>query len=67
MDVTSHYPDHDYYSASEPAALDLTLDNTEDLCAEIQSLRKQLEEMAISNKFGLERFAASDDDIRFYT
>ncbi|KAJ8334017.1 hypothetical protein SKAU_G00413360 [Synaphobranchus kaupii] len=61
--------DHDYCSTNvtEPAALDLSLDHNEDLRAEIARLQKQVEEMSISNKFGLERFAASDDDIRFYT
>ncbi|KAI7789388.1 hypothetical protein IRJ41_018296, partial [Triplophysa rosa] len=43
--------DHDYCSVSEPAAVDLVLDQTEDLRQE----------------FCLGRFAASDDDIRLYT
>ncbi len=59
--------DHDYCSTAEPAALDLSLDHTEDLRAEIARLRKLIEEISLSSKFCLERFAASDDDIRFYT
>ena len=46
------YQDHDYCSSPEPAVADL---------------EKPLLEMSISSKFGLERFAASDEDIRFYT
>ncbi|KAK2892477.1 hypothetical protein Q8A67_012465 [Cirrhinus molitorella] len=65
MDV--EYSDHDYCSTAEPAALDLSLDHSKDLCAEIAMLRKQIEEITLSSKFCLERFAASDDDIRFYT
>ncbi len=58
--------DHDHCSTSEPAALDLALDHTEDLCAEIARLQKQKEEMATSNsnKFDLEWFAGSDNNIR---
>ncbi|KAJ8368735.1 hypothetical protein SKAU_G00087630 [Synaphobranchus kaupii] len=61
--------DHNYCctNVTEPAALALCLDHNEDLRAEVARLQKQVEEMSISNKFGLERFAASDDDIRFYT
>ncbi|XP_044037829.1 uncharacterized protein LOC122869174 [Siniperca chuatsi] len=62
MDVALQH--HDYCST---AALDLSLDHTEDNRVETVRLQKQMEETAISNKFGLERFAASDDDIRFYT
>lgn len=51
-------------STAEPAALNLSLDHTEDLRAR---LRKQIEEISLSSKFCLERFAATDDDIRFYT
>nr|XP_003200716.2 uncharacterized protein si:dkey-60a16.1 isoform X1 [Danio rerio] len=42
-------------------------DHTEDLLVEIACLRKQIEEISLSSRFCLERFAASDDDIRFYT
>lgn len=59
--------DHDYCSTTEPGAVDLALGETEGLQSELSKLRRQMEEMAISCKFGLERFASSDDDIRFYT
>lgn len=67
VDVSVNYSDHDYVSTAESAALDLSLDHTDDLRVEIANLRKQIEEISLSNKFCLERFAASDDDIRFYT
>ncbi|CAB1338569.1 unnamed protein product [Coregonus sp. 'balchen'] len=51
-------PDHDYCNSTEPAALDIV---------EIARLRNQIEEITISSKFCLERFAGSDDDISFLT
>uniref|UniRef100_A0A9J8BMA1 THAP domain-containing protein 1 n=1 Tax=Cyprinus carpio carpio TaxID=630221 RepID=A0A9J8BMA1_CYPCA len=54
MDV--EYSDHDYCSSAEPAALDLSLDHNED---QIARLQKQIEEITISTKFCLERFAAT--------
>lgn len=59
--------DHDYCFSAEPAAVDLALDETEALRSEVAALRRQMEEMTMTCKFGLERFAASDDDIRLYT
>ncbi|XP_034024724.1 uncharacterized protein LOC117509014 [Thalassophryne amazonica] len=58
---------HDYCATSEPAALDLSLNESDELRKEISRLRKQIEEITISSKFGLERFSNSDEDIRFYT
>ena len=60
MEVQLQYQDHDYCSSPVPSTVDLALER-------IADLEKQLLEMSISSKFGLERFAASDDDIRFYT
>ncbi|CAB1325171.1 unnamed protein product, partial [Coregonus sp. 'balchen'] len=60
-------PDHDYCNNTEPAALDMSLDHNEELSVEIARLRNQIEEITISSKFCLERFAGSDDDIRFFT
>uniref|UniRef100_A0A672GYY3 THAP-type domain-containing protein n=1 Tax=Salarias fasciatus TaxID=181472 RepID=A0A672GYY3_SALFA len=59
--------DHDYCASAEPAALDLSLHHAEELRAEIARLKEQLEEITISSKFCLERFAGSDEDIRFFT
>ncbi len=33
----------------------------------IEDLQKQLEEDKVNKRFGLQRFAGSDEDIRFYT
>lgn len=65
MDVD--HQGHDYCTTTKPAALDLALSQTKDLCAEIARLQKQIEQIAISNKFRLEQFAASDHNVRFYT
>uniref|UniRef100_A0A672FUQ0 THAP-type domain-containing protein n=1 Tax=Salarias fasciatus TaxID=181472 RepID=A0A672FUQ0_SALFA len=65
--MDTDYLDHDYCSSAEPAALDLALGKYEELQAKYAELQKQMEAMAISCKFGLERFASSDEDIRFYT
>ncbi len=59
--------EHDYCSVSEPAAVDLALDQTEDLRKEVEQLMKQVEELSVRQSFCLGRFAASDDDMRFYT
>ncbi|KAK7915507.1 hypothetical protein WMY93_011268 [Mugilogobius chulae] len=65
MDVAC--PEHDCCSSAEPAALDLALSENVELRSELAALRRQMEEMSISSKFGLERFAGSDEDIRLYT
>ncbi|KAL6490092.1 hypothetical protein MHYP_G00004370 [Metynnis hypsauchen] len=59
--------EHDYCVSTEPAALDLSLNDNEELREEISRLRKQIEDLTVSSKFCLERFSASDDDIRFFT
>ncbi|KAL6460784.1 hypothetical protein MHYP_G00307500 [Metynnis hypsauchen] len=58
--------EHDYCVSTEPAALDLSLNDNEEL-REISRLRKQIEDLTVSSKFCLKRFSASDDDIRFFT
>ncbi len=62
-----HAVGHDYCSVPEPAALDLSLSENEELKREIEDLRKQLEQAKVNSRFGLQRFAGSDEDIRFYT
>ncbi|KAL6491382.1 hypothetical protein MHYP_G00017270 [Metynnis hypsauchen] len=59
--------EHDYCVSTEPAALDLSLNDNEELREERSRLRKQIEDLTVSSKFCLERFSASDDDIRFFT
>ncbi|XP_056337352.1 uncharacterized protein si:dkey-60a16.1 [Danio aesculapii] len=61
MDAIADHYHHDYIHTSAAR------DHTEDLLVEIASLQKQIEEISLSSRFCLERFAASDDDIRFYT
>ncbi|XP_058647728.1 THAP domain-containing protein 2-like isoform X2 [Onychostoma macrolepis] len=65
--VDLQHEEHDYCSFPVPAAVDLSLDQTEDLRKEVEQLRKQVEELSVRHRFCLGRFAASDDDIRFYT
>ncbi|CAB1350362.1 unnamed protein product [Coregonus sp. 'balchen'] len=45
----------------------MSLEHNEELSVEIARLRNQIEEITISSNFCLERFAGSDDDIRFFT
>ncbi|PWA15679.1 hypothetical protein CCH79_00020897 [Gambusia affinis] len=60
-------PDHDYCSVPEPAHLDGAVNGNQELKEEINSLKKQVKELEIPSSFGLQRFAGSDDNIRFYT
>ncbi len=61
MDVD--YSDHDYCSTAEPAALDLILDHTEDLSAKQEKQYKATKTNGRGgNKFGVEQFAAYDND-----
>uniref|UniRef100_A0A3P9PJG8 Uncharacterized LOC103480969 n=1 Tax=Poecilia reticulata TaxID=8081 RepID=A0A3P9PJG8_POERE len=55
--------DHDYCSVPEPADLDTAVNENETLKEEMNALK----EPKIPSSFGLQRFAGSDDDIRFYT
>lgn len=57
--------DHDY--CSSPAQVNLAVDQNEDLRKQVESLRRQVAELTVLQRFCLGRFAASDDDIRFYT
>ncbi|MGH0163616.1 UNVERIFIED_CONTAM: hypothetical protein FKN15_045392 [Acipenser sinensis] len=57
---------HDYCSVPEPAALDVALSKNEELSKEIEELKTKLEEMTVKQRFGFQRFATSDEDVRFY-
>lgn len=59
--------DHDYCNIPEPSSLDLACAKIEELSQEVEELNKQLNELCVQRDFGLERFASSDEDIRFYT
>uniref|UniRef100_A0AAZ1X149 THAP domain-containing protein 1 n=1 Tax=Oreochromis aureus TaxID=47969 RepID=A0AAZ1X149_OREAU len=59
--------DHDYCSVPEPSALDISASAAEDLSKDVETLRKEIQELRVQREFGLQRFAGSDTDIRLYT
>ncbi|KAM4538028.1 uncharacterized protein V3H82_023802 [Fundulus diaphanus] len=67
MDFDVERTGHDYCSVPEAAAVDMVLHKNEELTREIEDLRKELDQTKITLRFGLQRFAGSDEDIRFYT
>ncbi|XP_073702352.1 uncharacterized protein [Garra rufa] len=67
MDFDVERTGHDYCSVPEAAAVDMFLHENQELKREIEDLRKQLEQTKTIHRFGLKRFAGSDEDIRFYT
>ncbi|CAM4620187.1 unnamed protein product [Leuciscus chuanchicus] len=67
MDVELLLQCHDYDAKPEPSALDIAYEKIETQQLLIEELQKRLEEVTLKQSFGLERFSASDDDIRFYT
>ena len=67
MDVDVLLQCHDYYAKPEPSALDMACEKIEAQQQVIEELRKRVEGVTMKQSFGLERFSASDDDIRFYT
>ena len=67
MDFDVERTGHDYCSVPEAAAVDMVLHENSELKSQVEDLRKQLAQSKIIHRFGLQRFAGSDDDIRFYT
>ncbi|XP_014896595.1 uncharacterized protein ftr97 [Poecilia latipinna] len=59
--------EHDYASAPDPAVVDLVLEENDALREEIRQLREQAESLTLRQRFGIHRFASSDNDIRFFT
>uniref|UniRef100_A0A3Q3SZ89 THAP-type domain-containing protein n=1 Tax=Mastacembelus armatus TaxID=205130 RepID=A0A3Q3SZ89_9TELE len=59
--------DHDYSSVPEPAFLDTAVDKHMQLEEKIDALMKEIQELKLLSTFGIERFAQSDVNIRFYT
>ncbi|KAF3842487.1 hypothetical protein F7725_024438 [Dissostichus mawsoni] len=59
--------DHDYCSTPEAASLDMSSQAAEDNSKTVEDLQKQLQELRVQREFCLQRFAGSDDNIRFYT
>uniref|UniRef100_A0A3B3HWH9 THAP-type domain-containing protein n=1 Tax=Oryzias latipes TaxID=8090 RepID=A0A3B3HWH9_ORYLA len=49
--------DHDYASASDPAVVDLALDDNMSLRDEILKLREHVEKLTMNQRFGIHRFA----------
>ncbi|KAF3844277.1 hypothetical protein F7725_013618, partial [Dissostichus mawsoni] len=62
-----HNDDHDYCSTPEAASLDMSSQAAEDNSKTVEDLQKQLQELRVQREFCLQRFAGSDDNIRFYT
>ncbi|KAL7399690.1 hypothetical protein ABVT39_000316 [Epinephelus coioides] len=58
---------NDHCSVPEPAAMDMSASAAEDVSTEVEELRKEIQELRLQRKFGLQRFAGSDTDIRLYT
>ncbi|KAJ7995665.1 hypothetical protein DPEC_G00246930 [Dallia pectoralis] len=66
MDVGLLLQCHDYDAKPEPSALDIACEKIEVQQQVIEELQKTMAEVTLKQSFGLERFLASDDDIRFY-
>ncbi|XP_036446040.1 uncharacterized protein LOC118821494 [Colossoma macropomum] len=58
---------HDYDAKPEPSALDIACEKIEAQQLVIEELQKRLNAITLKQSFSLQRFLASDDDIRFYT
>lgn len=67
MDVELLLQCHDYDAKPEPSALDIACEKIQAQQLVIEELQKRLNEITLKQSFGLERFSASVDDIRFYT
>ncbi|KAI4885526.1 hypothetical protein NFI96_020104 [Prochilodus magdalenae] len=65
LDVSLQH--HDYDATPEPGAVDLLIMKNKELEEELQQLKAKLEDLSVKQRFGLQRFFGSDDDIRFYT
>lgn len=65
--MDTQHLEHDYCTVPGPVAVNNSLDKTEELRKELARLKRQLEELSVNSRFCLGRFAASDDDIKFYT
>uniref|UniRef100_A0AAZ1X641 THAP domain-containing protein 1 n=1 Tax=Oreochromis aureus TaxID=47969 RepID=A0AAZ1X641_OREAU len=48
--------DHDYCSVPEPSALDISASAAEDLSKDVETLRKEIQELRVQREFGLQRF-----------
>lgn len=64
-DAFSVAGDHNYVSLPDPAVVDLGLQENKSL-REVNGLREEMASMALRQRFGIHRFAHSDQDIRFF-
>lgn len=64
--VDFQHEDHNYYCTS-PVQNDEVVDLTKDLRKEVELLKRKVAQFSVHQRFCLGRFAASDNDIRFYT
>uniref|UniRef100_A0AAV2KVK8 Uncharacterized protein n=1 Tax=Knipowitschia caucasica TaxID=637954 RepID=A0AAV2KVK8_KNICA len=63
-DSTPIIEDHDYAASSFIVVDRMKYEN---MTREIEELRQQLESHHLTHRFGLQRFASSPEDIRYYT
>ncbi|KAI4816673.1 hypothetical protein KUCAC02_008989, partial [Chaenocephalus aceratus] len=71
-DLTAEYevapPDHDYsLNAATTVMVNQVADENEALKIQVRELQHQLEVLQLRSRFGIQRLAGSDEDIRFYT
>lgn len=61
-------PDHDYSVSGTTGVMtyELQVEN-ETLRRQVELLQREVEGLQLRVRFGLQRFAGSDDEIRFYT
>ncbi|KAM4741348.1 uncharacterized protein FYW61_002859 [Anableps anableps] len=67
QEQSSLLKDHNYCFVLEPSALDTSVPAAEDQSKYVKNLSKEIWELLSQQEFGLQRFAGSDEDIRFYT
>ena len=58
---------HDYDQRPESCALDMACEKIQAQQLAIEELQNRLAVLSLQQTFGLQRFSASDDDIRFFT
>uniref|UniRef100_A0A3P8NPH2 THAP domain-containing protein 1 n=1 Tax=Astatotilapia calliptera TaxID=8154 RepID=A0A3P8NPH2_ASTCA len=56
--------DHDYCSVPEPSALDISASAAEDLSKDVETLRKEIQELRVQREFGLQRFKCKLTSLR---
>lgn len=66
-DAFSVASNHDYVSPPDPAVVDLALEENKSLREEVNHLREEMASVALRQRFGIHRFAHSDQDIHFFT